>query len=83
MPDGSVKYIHAVARATRDAAGHIEFVGALTDVTAAKETEQKLRESEQRFRDYAETASDWLWRPGLSTGLLAYPNMRQESWPPA
>jgi hypothetical protein len=23
-----------------------------------------MRESEQRFRDYAETASDWLWETG-------------------
>src|SRR5450631_2508453 len=35
MPDGSVKYIHAVARAARDASGGVEFVGAVTDVTAA------------------------------------------------
>src|ERR1700716_2839989 len=26
-----------------------------------------LRESEQRFRDYAETASDWFWATGPST----------------
>ena len=26
--------------------------------------EQALRQSEQRFRDYAETASDWLWETG-------------------
>jgi PAS domain S-box-containing protein len=64
MPDGSVKYVHARARAARDASGAIEFVGAITDVTSAKQAEQKLRESEQRFRDYAETASDWLWETG-------------------
>jgi PAS domain S-box-containing protein len=61
MPDGSVKYLHCLARATRSASGSIEFVGAVTDITAAKEAEQKLRESEQRFRDYVETASDWYW----------------------
>jgi PAS domain S-box-containing protein len=31
------------------------------DVTDRKQTELALRESEQRFRDYAEIASDWLW----------------------
>lgn len=61
MPDGSVKYLHSLARPTRGASGNIEFVGAVTDITAAKEAEQKLRESEQRFRDYAETAFDWYW----------------------
>jgi PAS domain S-box-containing protein len=46
MPDGEVKYVHAVARAVSDASGSIEFVGAVTDVTVAKETERKLRRSE-------------------------------------
>ncbi len=34
------------------------------DVTAFKQTEQALRESEQRFRDFAETSSDWFWESG-------------------
>jgi PAS domain S-box-containing protein len=46
MPDGSVKYIHAVARATRDASGGIEFVGAVTDVTATKRAEEKLHKAQ-------------------------------------
>ena len=33
MPDGSVKHVHAVAHAARDATGSIEFVGAVMDVT--------------------------------------------------
>jgi PAS domain-containing protein len=36
MPDGAVKYVHAVARAARDASGGIEFVGAITDITIAR-----------------------------------------------
>src|SRR4030081_1026345 len=31
MPDGSVKCVHAVARAERDASGSVKFVGAVTD----------------------------------------------------
>jgi len=46
MPVGSVKYVHAVARAAKDASGSIEFAGVVTDVTAAKEAERKLRRSE-------------------------------------
>jgi len=64
MPDGSIKYVRAVARATRDSSGRVQFVGSVTDVTATKEAERRLRESEQRFRDYAETASDWFWETG-------------------
>ena len=64
MPDGSIKYVRAVARAMRDSSGRVEFVGSVTDITATKEAERRLRESEQRFRDYAETASDWFWETG-------------------
>src|ERR1700732_2603797 len=46
MLDGSVKHVHVVARALSDESGGVEFVGAVMDVTAAKEAEQTLRESE-------------------------------------
>jgi PAS domain S-box-containing protein len=62
MPDGSVKHVHAVARAARQAAG-IEFVGALTDVTVAKEAERKLRRSEAYLAEtqrLSHTCS-WAW----------------------
>jgi PAS domain S-box-containing protein len=63
MPDGSVKYVHAVARAARDASGGIEFVGALTDVTVAKEAERKLRRSEAYLAEtqHLSHTSSWAW----------------------
>jgi PAS domain S-box-containing protein len=63
MPDGSVKYVHAVARAERDASGRIEFVGAVTDVTAAKEAERKLRRSEAYLAEAQRLShtSSWAW----------------------
>ncbi|UPK30621.1 PAS domain-containing sensor histidine kinase [Bradyrhizobium sp. 195] len=64
MPGGSIKHVRAVARAMRDPRGHVEFVGSVTDITATKQAERRLRESEQRFRAYAETASDWFWETG-------------------
>jgi PAS domain S-box-containing protein len=42
LPDGTVKNIRVVARAVRDAAGQLEFNGALMDVTAAKRAEEEL-----------------------------------------
>jgi PAS domain-containing protein len=65
MPDGAVKYVHVVAHAFRNRVGILRFVGALMDVTAAKGVEDALRESEQRFRDFTESASDWYWETGL------------------
>src|ERR1700686_4682652 len=46
MPDGSIKYVHVVAHALRDESGSVEFLGAVMDVTGAKQVEQTLRESE-------------------------------------
>jgi PAS domain S-box-containing protein len=64
MPDGSVKYVHVVAHAVGNRIGTLRFIGALMDVTEAKHAEDALRESEQRFRDYTEAASDWYWETG-------------------
>jgi PAS domain S-box-containing protein len=49
MPDGSVKYLHALSRALETSSG-LEYVGAVTDVTAAKQAEEKIRQSETEFR---------------------------------
>ena len=63
MPDGSVKYVHAVARAARDASGSIEFLGAVTDVTAAREAERKLRRSEAYLAEAQRLSrtGSWAW----------------------
>jgi PAS domain S-box-containing protein len=63
MPDGSAKHVHAVARAARTPSGSVEFFGAITDVTVAREAERRLRRSEaylaeaQRLR----LTSSWAW----------------------
>jgi PAS domain S-box-containing protein len=63
MPDGSVKFVHALARAVRNASGRIEFVGAITDVTGARETERKLRRSEAYLAEaqHLSHTSSWAW----------------------
>ena len=40
------------------------FVVNLRDISGRKRAAAALRESEQRFRDYTETASDWFWESG-------------------
>jgi PAS domain S-box-containing protein len=62
--DGSVKYLHVIARALEPSSDDLEFVGAVTDVTAAKEAEMKLRESEAYLAEAQRLAhtSSWNWR---------------------
>lgn len=59
--DGNRCILDVRARRTRDPDGRFGFVCTARDVTAQREAEQQLRESQARFRDFAETASDWFW----------------------
>ncbi len=56
MPDGSVKYLHVSARALKTSSGDLEYVGAVTDVTAAKEAEEKIRQGEREVRQILDFA---------------------------
>jgi PAS domain S-box-containing protein len=44
--------------------GGNEGVAFVLDLTERKRAEKALRESEAKFRDYAETTSDWFWEIG-------------------
>jgi PAS domain S-box-containing protein len=57
MPDGSLKYVHALAHASCDKSGGIEFVGALSDVTPRKRAEEALRKSAERWRSVFENSA--------------------------
>jgi len=48
--DDSVKYLQVVVQALEHASGELEFVGAVTDITAAKKAEEKIRQSEKEAR---------------------------------
>ena len=48
MPDGRVKHVHVIGRIVHT--GNLDFVGAMTDVTAAKKAEEKIRQSEKEAR---------------------------------
>jgi formate hydrogenlyase transcriptional activator len=43
LPGGRVKYVHTIARAVQSASGDREFIGAVTDITERKTTEDKIR----------------------------------------
>ena len=65
LPDGTTKHIESIAEPVFSAGGElIEILASQIDVTERKRAGEALRESEAKFRDYAETASDWFWEIG-------------------
>jgi PAS domain S-box-containing protein len=64
MPDGSVKHLHVIARASSPSSGNLQYVGAVTDITERKKTEQALRQSERHLEEAQRLAhmGSWVWR---------------------
>ena len=58
LPDGAIKYLHAVAHAGRDSSGNLEYMGVVTDITDRKRDEEErqvlsrnLQESKARLEE--------------------------------
>lgn len=49
FPDGRVKHLHVVAHAVDAAGGNRQFIGAVMDVTDARETETQLRQTQSEL----------------------------------
>src|SRR6478672_4937475 len=77
MPDGAVKHVHAVARAARDASGSTEFIGAITDVTVAREAERRLRRSESYLAEAQRLShtGSWAWDVRLQSFVYRSPEV--------
>ncbi|MBE7199157.1 MAG: PAS domain S-box protein [Parafilimonas terrae] len=72
-PDGSVVWVRNVVSALRDGTGAI--VGGLAvslDVTERHQAEAARRESEERFRRFAEHSANVLWLADLESQTLDY-----------
>jgi PAS domain S-box-containing protein len=72
MPDGSVRYLHVLARALEPSAGNLEYAGAVMDVTAAKRVEETLRESEAYLAEAQRLSSTGSWALVPATGKIRY-----------
>jgi len=57
MPDGSVKYIHLVAHATRDGNGRVEYIGAAQDVTQNRLAQDALSKARSELAHVARVTS--------------------------
>jgi PAS domain S-box-containing protein len=58
MADGSVKHVHVLADATRSELNHLEYIGAVTDVTAIRQAEEDVLKSEEKYRELIQLSPD-------------------------
>jgi PAS domain S-box-containing protein len=57
MPDGRIKFLHVMARATRDLEGRLEYIGAVQDVTQRMLSEEALTKSRSEIAHIARVMS--------------------------
>src|SRR6201993_318676 len=79
LPDGSVKYLHAVAHAGRDSSGNLEYIGVVTDMTDRKRADNEhaalsrsLQESKARLEEAQSVAHVGYWDWDLETGEIIW-----------
>jgi len=87
LPDGRLKYVHAIAHAVQNAAGDREFIGAVTDITPRRAAEGKIRGQEIELRQildltpqHVAVISSWHDRIFASRALLNYFGLSLEEW---
>jgi signal transduction histidine kinase len=57
MPDRSITYLHAVAHATRDQDGQLEYIAAVQDVTGRRMSEEALATARSKLANVARVTS--------------------------
>jgi len=57
MPDQSIKYLHAVAHATHDESGELEYIAAVRDITARRLSDEALDKARSELAHVARVMS--------------------------
>ncbi|WP_262298941.1 PAS domain S-box protein [Microvirga sesbaniae] len=70
--DGIERWVSTQGRTTFEHGRPVAFMGAVLDITTRKRAEAALRESEERFRQFAENSSSTLWIMDFETMNLEY-----------
>lgn len=69
MPDGAVKHVYVVAHAERYMSKELEYVGAVMDVTARKQSEKALQRSEAYLAEAQRLTHTGSWAFNATTPL--------------
>ncbi len=72
MPDGSIKYVHVVARAVSDELGSVEFVGAVMDVTDRKRAEEALLRSDAYLAEGQKLSHTGSWACDIASRKMIH-----------
>jgi PAS domain S-box-containing protein len=79
LPDGTIKYVHAVAHAGRDCSGNLEYMGVMSDVTERKRAEveraalaRNLEESNAKLEEAQRVAHVGHWEWDLETSEVIW-----------
>ncbi|WP_210168229.1 PAS domain S-box protein [Microvirga massiliensis] len=72
IEDGVERWVSTHGRTTFEHGRPVGYIGAALDITERKRAETALRESEERFRQFAENSSNTLWILNFETMNLEY-----------
>lgn len=73
--DGQHLQVRISGSPMRDEAGRvISLFGLVQDISAEQAAREQLRESEERFRDFAASASDWCWETDEEHRFVEFTN---------
>lgn len=72
IEDGVERWVSTQGRTIFRDKQPVGFIGVALDVTSRRRAEQDLRESEERFRQFADNSTDVLWMLDVATNALTY-----------
>ncbi len=73
LPEGNIKYLHTIGHPILNESGDlVEFVGTAMDITAARQAEKTLRESEAYLAEAQRLSHTGSWARVSATGEMRY-----------
>jgi len=65
-PDGSIRYVHSIARISRDIEGRTQVVGTLHDFTERRNAQEEIRQTQERMTQFSRLSTMGEMAAGLA-----------------